>query len=224
MTKKEINEYIVKFISPSFSSYYVEKYLMYQSFEDGLFIKGFLFFSKEDAKLGLNISYFILPLFVKTDSVDMTFGGDVFRIERKGLFKTKKSAWWDTTKGKKEETFKAVKDCLLEQGEFILGKYNSANDFIIQNKKDRENIRIQEAVAYSTVLVSSISTQDKELKKLIKIAKNDGRDTDWVNQIQKDAELLLSKTNSNERLKILKLWANETIKELKLSELNLFEQ
>ena len=61
MKKSEINEYIRKYILPSHNHYYVDQYVMFRTFDNGFFLKGYLFYSKGDNEMGLKVTYFVTP-------------------------------------------------------------------------------------------------------------------------------------------------------------------
>jgi len=216
MKKSEINNYIRKYILPSHNQYYVDQYVMYQTFDNGFFIKGYLFYSKGDNEMGLKLTSFITPLFVKDDAITYVFGEDILNVKAQGLFKKVKEVWWDTRKENQASTFEKMNNAISEQGEPILNGIKNAKELSKRLKKDmKDNIRVYEVVAYSNILFASVEEQNKMLKGLIKEAENE-RDVDWVHQIKKDAELMLSIESHNERIQLLKSWANETIGHLKL--------
>lgn len=223
MKKSEINKYIRKYILPSHCQYYVDQYVMYQTFDNGFFIKGYLFYSKGDNEMGLKLTFFITPLFVKDDAITYIFGEDILNVKSQGLFKKVKEVWWDTRKENQASTFEKINKSISEQGEPILNSIINAKDLCKRLKKEmKDNIRVYEVVAYSSILFSNVKEQDKMLKGLIKEAENE-RDVDWVHQIKKDAVLMLSLESIEERIKLLKSWANETIGHLKLPNLVPFE-
>jgi hypothetical protein len=223
MKKSEINNYIRKYILPSYNQYYVDQYVMYQTFDSEFFIKGYLFYSKGDNELGLRVSYFIMPLFVKKECLVTTIGEEILNIKIQGLFKKVKEVWWDTRKENQASTFEKINKSISEQGEPILNSIINAKELSKRLKKEmRDNIRVYEVVAYSSILFASVEEQDKMLKGLIKEAENE-RDVYWVHQIKKDAVLMLSIESTEERIKLLKTWANETIGHLKLPHVKPFE-
>lgn len=222
MKKSEIENHIRKYILPTHPGYVVDQYVMYKTFEDNFFIKGYLFYSKGDNELGLKVNYFIMPLFVKKDRIILTIGKEISCIKRIGLFKKERNIWWNTRKEKQQNTFEHISIAIQDQGEKILSEINSAKGFFYYSKAQRkDNIRIYEAAAYSTIFFGDMGLQDKMLRGLIKEAENE-RDVDWVHQIKADAQLLLSTKDKKERIAILKQWANETISHLKLLHLKPF--
>lgn len=216
MKKSEINNHIRKYILPSHNQYYVDQYAMYQTFNNDFFIKGYLFYSRGDSELGLKVTHFTMPLFVKKDCFVTTIGDDILDIKSNGLFRKVREVWWDTRKENQASTFERINIAIYKQGEPILNGLNSAKELCKRLKKDmKDNIRVYEVVAYSTILFASISEQNKILKGLINEAENE-RDVDWVHQIKIDATLMLSLESQEERINLLKSWANETIGSLKL--------
>lgn len=216
MKKSELNNFIRKYILPNHSHYYLDQYLMYQLFDNDLFIKGYIFYSKGDNEMGLKLTYFVTPLFIKDDAITYVFGEEILNVKQKGLFKKVKEVWWDTKKENQVPTFEKINIAIGEQGEPVLNKLNSAKELCKCLKKDmKDNIRIYEVVAYSSILFSNFTEQDKMLKGLIKEAENE-RDVDWVHQIKAHAQVMLKKETQEERISLLKSWANETIEHLKL--------
>jgi hypothetical protein len=223
MKKSEINNYIRKYILPSHNQYYVDQYVMYQTFDNGFFIKGYLFYSKGDNEMGLRVSFFMMPLFVKKECLVTTIGEEILNIKSHGLFRKVKEVWWDTRKESQSSTFEKINNEINKQGEPILNAVNNANELCKRLKKDmKDNIRVYEVVAYSNILFANIEEQNKLLKGLITEAENE-RDADWVHQIKSDAEIILSTENHEGRINLLKSWANETIGYLKLPHIKPFE-
>ncbi len=222
MRKSEIHNKIREYILSSHSQYWVDQYVMYRSFDRDFFIKGYLFYSKGDNELGLKVTSFVTPLFIKDGAITYVFGEEILNIRQQGFFKKVKDAWWDTRKEHQVETFKKLNLAIAEQGEKILNKINTANDVCSHLKRDmKDNIRVYEVVTYSSILFADRKGQDKLLRGLIKEAENE-RDVDWVHQINADAQLMLGKETQSERISLLKTWANETIGNLKLPHVKLF--
>jgi len=222
MKKSEINSYIKNYILPRHEKYFVDRYVMYKLFDNDFFIKGYLFYSKGDVEMGLKITYFITPLFVKDDAITFVLGEEILNIKSKGLFMKEKKVWWDTRKENQTITFENINEAIKKQGEPILNSINNANELCKHIKKYmKDNIRVCEVVAYSTILFADLNTQDNLLKLLIRGAENE-RDADWIHRIEIDAKLMLSIKSIEERIKLLKSWANQTIKHLKLPHIKPF--
>lgn len=216
MKKREIDNYIRKYILPNYEHYHLDQYVMYRLFENDLFIKGYIFYSKGDNEMGLKFSCFATPLFIKDDVISYVFGEEILNIRKKGLFRKVKDVWWDTKKENQASTFEKINIAIREQGEPLLNKLNSAKDVCKCIKKDmKNNIRVYEVVVYSSILFANFTEQNKMLKGLIKEAENE-RDIDWVHQIKADAQVMLNKDTLEGRISLLKSWANETIDHLKL--------
>ena len=222
MKKNEIERQIRKYILPNQPTYYVDEHVMYKTFGEGFFIKGYLFYSKGDNEMGLKVTYFVMPLFLKEDRIAFTLGDELYFLEKNNFFKKTKSIWWNVKKEYQDDTFRQISKTIQLQGERILNQFNICNDFYNLHKSGKkDSIRINEAITYSTILFASIDFQDKLLKNLIKDAENE-RDIDWVHQIKKDAQFLLNTRSSLDRIAILKSWANETVAQLKLPKINPF--
>lgn len=219
MKKSELNTYIRNYILPTHPDYYLDEYVMYKTFGDNFFIKGYLFYSKGDNETGLKVTCFVMPLYVKDDAISYTIGKELYFIQNEGFLKKTKNIWWNVRKENQPTTFQQINHMIDEQGEPVLKKFNSSKDFYELHKGERkDNIRIYEEVAYSAILFGEMPLQEKMLKGLIREAENE-RDVDWVHQIKADAHLLLALKNVEERIIILKRWANETMSQLKLSKL-----
>lgn len=222
MKKSEINNRIRDYILPSHPQYWVNQYVIYRYFGNDYFIKGYVFYSKGDSEMGLRVTWFCMPLLVRKDCIVTTIGEDILNIKQQGFFKKVKESWWDTRKEHQVETFRTLNLAIAEQGETVLSKINTAKDLCSLIKKDmKESIRIYEVVAYSSILFADKKEQDKLLKGLVKEAENE-RDVDWVHQIKADAQLMLNKEMQEERISLLKTWANETIGHLKLPHIKPF--
>lgn len=222
MRKSETNNHIRQFILPFHTSYFADQYIMYKTFADNFFIKGYLFFSKGDREMGLKVTYFVMPLFTKDDRISYTLGGELFCVKKVSLIKTERNIWWNTTKEYQQDTFERVNVAIQSQGEPILNKITNAEEFYNYHKGERKNnIRVYEAIAYSTILFDDLTFQDKMLRGLIRETENE-RDMDWVHNIKADAELLISQKSRDERIGTLRVWANETIGHLKLPHIKPF--
>jgi len=196
---------------------------MYKTFEENFFLKGYLFYSKGDNERGLEVSYFVKPLFVKAEYFTFNVTRDLAQIKRVGLFKKTRNFWWDVRREKQATTFEQINKTIFEQGETFLSKINSSKDFFNLLRKDRkDNVRVWEDIAYASILFKNIRFQNKMLRGVIKEAKSDDRDLEWVEQIKTDAEQLLSCKTIEERKSILKSWANYTMSHLKLPHLKPF--
>lgn len=218
MRVKEINKLIKEIILPHLKGYVVHRQLIYQ-IEGGYYLKGYDFESSGNEEYDLAVWCFIQPLFVKSTTIYYTFGDRLTYRKRIGLFKIRKLQWWDATKENLNESFQSILQSILREGEKYLNSFKEPRDFVRKfSSCAKGSIRIYEGVAFASILIKDKSLQNKMLKELIKEAKNE-RDLDWVHRIRADAELLLSKSTQEERVHILKEWANETILQLKLPEL-----
>jgi len=223
MKIKEINRSIKLHIMDAFPDYNLDGYLVYKTFDHNFFIKGYLFYSKGNYESGLKVTCFVMPLFIKDDSITFTHSLDILNITKVGFFIKIKDCWWDIRPTHQDETFLKLKDEMHKQGEPTLAKINSSKDLCRKIEKSKKyNIRAFEVITYSSILYGSIKEQNKLLKGLIHEANNE-RDLDWVHQIKAEAELMLSLNSQEERIALLKTWANHTITKLKLSGLKIFE-
>jgi hypothetical protein len=196
---------------------------MYKTFEENFFLKGYIFYSKGDNEMGLKVSYFIMPLFVKAEFFTYNIIMDLGQIERVGWFKKTQKTWWDVRKEQQAATFEQINKTIDMQGETFLNKINCSKDFFNLLKKDRkDNVRVWEDIAYASILFKNIRFQNRMLRGVIREAKDDDRDLEWVEQIKTDAEQLLRCKNIEERKSILKSWANYTMSHLKLPHLKPF--
>lgn len=222
MKKSEIDQHIRKYVLPNHPGYYVDQYVMYKTFGDNYYIRGYLFYSKGDNEMGLKVTYFVMPLFVREDRIAYTFGEELSYVVKQGLFKKTENIYWNTRKEHQAQSFEHISKVMEKQGEPILQKFNTAKDYYDLHKGERkDNIRVYESVAYSTILMRDEDLQDKMLKGLIKEANNE-RDVDWVHRLKAGAEQMLSIKNTEGRIKLLNSWANETIADLKLPHLKPF--
>lgn len=216
MNKNQINDAIRKYILPSLPGYRAFENVIYTYIDSDFFVKGYHFYSKGDKEIGLKIECLFQPLYVKDDAISFTFSKTLRHKRRDGLFKTVELRYWDIRKEKQEETFKQILSMMLDFGEKYLSQFNTAEDFYKKFKSERkENIRVYEAVAYTTVLFADESLQDEMLKGLIESSlKKINRDTDWIDQIREDATRLLNAATTEARLAILQEWRKETLENL----------
>ena len=121
MKKSEIDQYIRKYVLPNHPGYYVDQYVMYKTFGDNYYIKGYLFYSKGDNEMGLKVTYFVMPLFVTEDRIAYTFGDDLSYVVKQGLFKKTENVYWNTRKEHQAQTFEHVSQVIEKQGEPICG-------------------------------------------------------------------------------------------------------
>lgn len=221
MKVSEINKYIKKHLQDSLFDYQVEKGFIFKT-ESDFFLKGYDFESTGDGEYDLAVWCFIQPLFVKSDCLYYNFGNRLKYKKKVNILQSKELEWWDASKEKLDESFQSILHSIKTTGEEYLNQFKTVQNFYSKFKnKARGDIRVYEAIAYSAILCEEQSVQDKMLRGLLKEAENE-RDADWVHQIKSDAALLLSTTNTEDRIKVLKQWANETIGQLKLSKLKPF--
>ena len=224
MTQKEIGNHIRQFILPAHSSYHVDKAVLYKRFGDDLYIKGYSFSSGGKIPTALHVTYFIMPLFLESDTIAYTFADELYYAYREGLFNLKRSKnrVWDVRKASQDDAFKLINTAMDEQGEPVLAKFETARDVYDAQKRDmKDNTRVYEACAYSTILFADQGLQDKMLKGLIRETKNRPAH-DYIVLIRERTELLLSKSTREERIGLLKAFANETISNLKMAQLKPF--
>ena len=224
MTQSEIEQHIKQFILPAHSSYYVDKNILYKRFGDDLYIKGYAFSSGGKVPGSMHVTCFIMPLFLETDSIEYTFAYELYYAYREGLFNLKRSKnrVWDVRVASRDDAFKLINTAIDQQGEPVLAKFKTARDVYDAQKKDRkDNIWIYAACAYSTIIFANQRLQDKMLKRLIRET-NKGTAHDYRIQIRERTELLLSKSTREDRIGLLKEFANETISKVKMLQLKPF--
>ncbi len=104
----------------------------------------------------------------------------------------------------------------------MLTKVHTARDAYNAQKRDRkDSIWTYNACAYSTVLFANQRVQDRMLKRLIRETKK-GTQHDFIVRIRERTDLLLSKSTREDRIGLLKEFANETISNLKMANLQPF--
>ena len=221
MTKKEIGKLIKQYILPTHSNYYLHENILYKPFGGDLFIKGYSFGAGGRNPDAMHVSYFITPLFVVEDTISIPYSQELYYAYREGLFNLKRSRnqVWDVRRASRDDAFKLINTIMDEQGEPALAKfYTAKNAYNAMKKGRKDNIRIYEACAYTSVLFGSRRKQDTMLKWLIREAKK-GTQYDYIIAIRERTELLLSRSTQEERIGVLKEFANITISNLKFSHL-----
>lgn len=221
MTKKEIGNLIKQYILPAHSNYYLHKNILYKPFGDDLFIKGYSFDAGGRNPDAMHVRYFIMPLFVVEETISIPYSQELYYAYREGLFNLKRSRnhVWDVRIASRDDAFKLINTIMDEQGEPVLAKFHTAKNAYNALKKGRkDNIRVYEDCAYTSVLFASRRRQDTMLKWLIREAEK-GTQYDYIIAIRERTELLLSQSTQEERMGVLKEFANITISNLKLSHL-----
>ena len=187
-------------------------------------MKSYYFESRGNGEADLAVWWFIQPLFLRRDDVILTFGDRLSHKEKVGFFRSSNMAWWDARKEHLDESFQSILQSILSNGEKHLNSLKTPEDFYSKFKSTiKDNIRIYEGVAYTTILMNDKNLQDKMLQGLIDFSLSKiNRDTDWVDKIREDATILLNANTQEKRLDILKNWANETVNYLNLPQLKSF--
>ena len=172
----------------------------------------------------MHVTCFIMPLFSYNDTIGYTYAYELYYAYREGLFKLKRSKnyVWDVRIASRDDAFKLINTAMDKQGEPVLAKFKTARDVYDAQKRDmKDNIRVQEDCAYSTLLFADQRLQDKMLSGLIHESKKRPQH-DYIILIRERTELLLSKSTREERIILLKEFANETISHLKMPQLKPF--
>lgn len=217
MKVSEINRFIKKHLQTELSSYQVHRDLICK-IESDFFLKSYYFESRGNEEADLAVWWFVQPLYLKDDDINLTFGDRLTHKEKVSFFRSVNMAWWDARKEHLDTSFQSILQSILNSGEKHLNSFKTPEDFYSKFKSTiKDNIRIYEGVAYTTILMDDKALQDKMLKGLIDFSfAKINRDTDWVDQIREDATMLLNAGTQERRLEILKGWANETLSHLKL--------
>ncbi|NOT37295.1 MAG: hypothetical protein HOP11_07945 [Saprospiraceae bacterium] len=225
MKINEINKFIKNQIEPKLNGYLVHKDLIYKV-ESSFFLKYYCIVSKGNEEDDIYASVAIQPLFVKSDFLYKTFGFNLTHRKKTKLFRTKTSELWDARKENLVESFNSICNSIIDQGEPFLKCISNSEDFYNYYKKDMKLVTsVFEAVAYSTVLYGTEKLQNLTIQSLIDFcSKQIDSDDDIVEiQIRQDALELLNANTTNNRINILKSWANETISHLKLPGISYFD-
>ncbi len=221
MTKKEIENFIKEYILPTHSNYYLHKNILYKPFGGDLFIKGYSFNAGGRNPDAMHVTYFTMPLFVVEETISISYSQELYYAYREGLFNLKRSRnhVWDVRIASRDDAFKLINTTMDKQGEPVLAKFHNAKNAYNAIKKGRkDNIRVYEDCAYTSILFASRDKQDTMLKWLIREAKKDTQ-YDYIIAIRERTELLLSQSTQEERIGVLKDFANITISNLKFSHL-----
>ncbi len=220
MKINEINKLIKKHLESSLSGYFIHRDLMFKV-QNEFFLCGYYFESRGNEDMDLAVWYFIQPLFVKKDSIVLTIGDRLTHKRKINLLQSKKQDWWDARKENLDDSFQSILQSILKDGEEYLRPIATAEYFYKKfNPEKKENLRIYEAVAYSTIVFAEEDLQNELLKGLIK--ETESESIEWVRQVGEDATLLLNAETTSNRMEILRSWANETIGHLKLPQIQPF--
>jgi hypothetical protein len=215
MKVAEINRLIKKHIESHLNDYEIHKDIVFK-IENNFFLKGYVFESSGNSGYDLSVAYFIQPLFVKSDCLHLTFGDRLTYSKKINLFKSRKLEWWDASKENSDNSFQSIIKSIQSQGEPFLQKINTAKDFYKKYSSDKkDNIRIYEAVAYSSILFASDTKQNNLLNGLINYSKTKiNRDDDCIDKVRDDATLLLKEKTTKNRQNVLKKWSLETLQNI----------
>jgi hypothetical protein len=211
------------YLKDNLKSYTIHRDLVFKV-ESDFFLKSYYFESRGNGESDLAVWWFIQPLYLKDDDFNLTFGDRLTHKEKRSLFKSVDMAWWDARKEHLNTSFQSILQAILNNGEKRLSSFKTPADFYKEFKPSiKDNIRIYEGVAYTTILMHDKTLQDKMLQGLIDFSLSKiNRETEWVDKIREDATLMVQADTQEKRLEILKSWANVTINHLKLPSLTPF--
>lgn len=224
MKINQINKLIKKYLEKDLSGYHIHNDLIYK-IDSSFFLRGYDFESTGNGEFDLAVWYFVQPLFVKSDFIHYLFGKRLTYREKTNIFSTKNLEWWDASVAHLEESFLSISDSMLKNNEQQIDTITPEFFYNKYKTEVKTNVRIYEAVAYTTVLMGDLELQNKLLEGLINYCNKEIKsENDTLEiQIKTDATLLLNTTTQKERLRILKTWSNETISYLKLPNVPMFE-
>ncbi len=147
-------------------------------------LKGYCFNGSSFSRTQFEIVVFVLPLYVPSDFVGLSFG--YF------LRSPQKRQWWEYDEMKLEELGKHLAIVINEADKKFLSKINTAADFYHFYKRNNTNsTRFYEAVAYSATY-AKIDGYKKLLDNFISfLEKSEDFKFDWAKEIYKNTKLLL---------------------------------
>ncbi len=171
---------------------------------DGM-LKGFYFNSSAFSSSQFEIVVFILPLYIPTEFISLTFGHF--------LRNPSKRQWWEYDENRLEDLGKELALEMIAAESNFLSQINTALDFYNYYKKDKtNNIRYYEAVSYSAAYAEIANVNDILNDFLLFLGKKDKIKIDWVREIYNNVEMLLK----NEKKPLLYKWEEKTKAALKI--------
>ncbi|MBO9633175.1 MAG: hypothetical protein J7578_08645 [Chitinophagaceae bacterium] len=207
MKIKDINRLIQKHLVPVFPQYTAYQDLLFR-IDDEYLLRGYCFEVRGNGEYDLHLHAFVQPLFKPgSGHIHFTFGETIPRKIRKTLFGFKTVPAWDATKENLDHSFQELAVAMQHTGEQFLDSIGDIRRFHEKfDKEKKDNLRVYEAVAFSSILVCNIQKQDRLLQGLIKETRDD-EGVEWIMAIRNHATQMLDLPEQHLRLALLKQWA-----------------
>jgi len=183
MTNKEIEKFIKKNLLGHLGLGFTQKgnYILISPVDDVL--GGFCFEPSLIDRNSIYIWWLVQPLFIPENMIHLTFGG---RIENSNY----NQLWSDLNSLKTIET---IKDAINNKKPLIESLSELALFYEYFNKKDRQNLRIYEALIYTLIWMGSYNWE-QEIKDFIRFVDKFDVSIPWIKKLKEDMiSLSLSK-------------------------------
>ncbi|SMC00681.1 hypothetical protein SAMN00120144_3061 [Hymenobacter roseosalivarius DSM 11622] len=210
MKSKDVKTLVVKglskYLDTSLSTWKLKNHLFYGPVDNGI-LQGIYFNSSGFSSNRFEIVAFIQPLYVPSDTIDLSFSLN--------LKTQNKKQWWEFNEDSLEVTANEIALQINANAKaFLTSHQKPVNVYksFYQNRKS--SYRHFEMVAYSAVY-AELQTATNELKELLSFIKNkEDLHNEWVSQVYNNTIELLYSDNPKA---LLSQWEYKTLKALKIT-------
>ncbi len=181
-------------------------------------LRGFAFEGSGFDQSAFNVWAFVKPLYVPSTHVTFTFGG------RLGTLQGGQERWWRLSENNEHEVMSEVLAAIGDEGLPFLKQLESPADLAHKGgavTHAPDNIRVMEAVAYSSILAGEYHDALETLDRLPKIvAQMDPKLSAWPREIAERAGRVRDALVHDPRgaLALLDEWEAQTLRHLRLAE------
>lgn len=219
MRTAQLMKLVKKYIQPHFTGFCIKRSLLYAVPVDWV-LRGFDFQPSWLDPEAFTVNVFAQPLYVPRDHIVLGYG------ERLGWLKYREDIWWLWSPDRPDEeapTFGAVCALMQEVGLPFLARLQTPADFVRQVGRlvwSRDDAYGQETIAYSLILTGDYKKAQKALTRLYRDLRRDEPTYPWMGPMAERAERLLQLLSTDPSLAVhqLRLWRDETVKNLRLEE------
>lgn len=168
-------------------------------------LRGICFNKSGLSKSQFELRYFVQPLYVPLNFVNLSFGGFIRTPNNR--------QWWEYDNEILEQLSNTMSSLVNQVDSTFLSQVRNAEKFYEFYKDERKNsIRHFEAVAYSAAYSEQKTANEMLLDFLSFLGKKEEKNFDWVKEIYTNTEKLLE----GNRKDILNKWEMQTRTALKL--------
>jgi hypothetical protein len=207
MNKKKITDILNKILVGLEGNYKISNNCLIKSPIKDIIV-GFCFENSSSENM-MYIWWFAQPLFVPSDTMNLTFGNRINLGEGGQL--------WDFSQSKTENNIKILsREMQLIEIKEINTLETPLNFYHNYYKNKEKNLRIYEAIVISASWVD-LPNMDNEIENcLLFVDKNLDKTIPWIKQVVENLNLLKEKKTKEDKHTLLDRWKNETIANLKL--------